>query len=141
MVQVMDKKIIVILLVISITLPLFSGCLEKKGRENHIPNVEITYPLDGDTVSKIVTISGKASDPDDDKTLKRIEVKSGAPTILGMLVEEVPILRIMSSNRMDLFTNIIPIAKIITPEINCITAIIRFILWITFDLFFPKSMI
>ena len=70
----MNKKIIAILLLISITVLLFSGCFEENERVNNKPSVQIRYPYDGDTVSKIVTISGIAFDPDGDETLKRIEI-------------------------------------------------------------------
>ena len=70
----MDKKIIAILLLISVTLPLFSGCLEEEKSSNKKPVVEITYPRSGATVSNIVTISGTASDPDGDDNLLEVEV-------------------------------------------------------------------
>lgn len=70
----MDKKIIALILVISIVIPLFSGCLGGKGGVNDSPIVEITYPYDGKIVSSIVMISGTASDPDGDDTLDCVEV-------------------------------------------------------------------
>jgi len=70
----MDKKVIAVLLFISVTLPLFSGCIGEKGSTNEKPLAEITYPGDGTTVSNIVMISGTASDPDGDATLLRVEV-------------------------------------------------------------------
>ena len=73
--------------------------------------------------------------------IKSREVKRVVPAILGMVVIDVPMLTIISCIDMEIFTNINPILKRTTPEINCKTAIIRFILWITLDLFFPKSMI
>ena len=54
-----------------------------------------------------------------------IEVKRVVPAILGIFVIEDPITTITSPIKMELFTNIKTIAKTITPEINCITAIIR----------------
>ena len=70
----MRKKTLALIAVICIIIPLFSGCVEEQERENHIPVVSISYPSDGDDVSKIVQISGFASDPDGDKTLKKVEV-------------------------------------------------------------------
>jgi len=42
---------------------------------NHPPNVEIVYPADLDNVSGILVILGKASDPDGNETLERVEVR------------------------------------------------------------------
>lgn len=42
---------------------------------NQPPIVEIYYPLEGDTISGTVTISGNASDPDGNETLIRVEVR------------------------------------------------------------------
>ena len=70
----MDKKVIAILLFVSVTLPLLSGCIGEKRSGNEEPSVEITYPRDGMTVSGIVMVSGTASDPDGDTTLVRVEV-------------------------------------------------------------------
>jgi len=71
----MYKKIIAILVIISVSLLLlyvyYEGDEESK---NIIPLVEITYPSDGATISKIVTISGTASDPDGDDNLLEVEV-------------------------------------------------------------------
>ena len=61
----MYKKIIAILVIISVSLLLlyvyYGGDEESK---NIKPLVEITYPSDEATISKILTISGTASDPD-----------------------------------------------------------------------------
>ncbi len=73
----MRKKVIALIAVICIIIPLFSGCLEEQEKKNHLPVVAISYPSDGDSVSKIVQISGFASDPDDDETLKKVEVMIG----------------------------------------------------------------
>ncbi|MCX6667383.1 MAG: Ig-like domain-containing protein [Euryarchaeota archaeon] len=71
----MDKKVIAIILFISLALPLFSGCMGEKGLSNETPLVKITHPRDGATVSNIVMISGTASDPDGDATVVKVEVK------------------------------------------------------------------
>ncbi|UCH72223.1 MAG: caspase family protein [Thermoplasmatales archaeon] len=70
----MDKRIIVLFLFISLTLPLFSGCIVEEKNVNEKPTVEITYPIDGATVSSLVTISGTASDLDGDHTIHQVEI-------------------------------------------------------------------
>lgn len=70
----MDKKIIAVLLVVSVALPLLAGCIGEDRVDNEKPLVEITYPRDRMAVSSIVMISGTASDPDGDDTLVRVEV-------------------------------------------------------------------
>ena len=70
----MDKKIVAILVVISLSLPLLAGCLGEDIVDNKIPLVKINYPRNMRTVSNIVMISGAASDPDGNDTLVRIEV-------------------------------------------------------------------
>ena len=42
---------------------------------NQPPIVEIYYPLEGDTISGTITISGNASDPDGNETLVRVEIR------------------------------------------------------------------
>ena len=69
----MDKNVIVLLIFVSVTLSLFSGCIEEESI-NEKPIVEITYPHDGVVVSGLVMISGVASDPDGEDTIKRVEV-------------------------------------------------------------------
>ncbi len=69
------KKIITIILVLVVVLPLiFIYFQEDKTSINQKPVVEITYPYNGAVVSKIVTISGTATDPDGDDNIKRVEV-------------------------------------------------------------------
>ncbi len=69
------KKIIALLLIIAVILPLiFIYFEEDKVNLNRKPNVEITYPYDGAVVSKIVTVSGTATDPDGDDNLLKVEV-------------------------------------------------------------------
>jgi hypothetical protein len=70
----MDKKIVAILVVISLSLPLLAGCLGEDKLDNKMPLVEIKYPRNMRTVSNIVMISGIASDPDGNDTIVRIEV-------------------------------------------------------------------
>lgn len=70
----MNKKLLVLLIVAISVIPLFSGCLEEERKINNKPSVKIINPKDGETVSKIVQIYGIASDPDDDKSIKRIEI-------------------------------------------------------------------
>lgn len=70
------KKIIAILLVAlvaSVSLFWYFGII-KISAANKKPIVEITYPYSGVTVSKIVTISGTASDPDGPADSLEVEV-------------------------------------------------------------------
>ena len=69
----MDKNVIVLLIFVSVTLSLFSGCIEEESG-NEKPLVEIIYPHDGMTVSDLIMISGVASDPDSKDSIKRVEV-------------------------------------------------------------------
>ena len=69
----MDKNVIVLLIFVSVTLSLFSGCIEEESI-NKKPIVEIAYPHEGMVVSGLIMISGAASDPDGEDTIKRVEV-------------------------------------------------------------------
>ena len=72
------KTIIAILLIIAIALPLvFIYSEEDKAEVNQKPIVEIIYPHEGSTVSKIIMISGIASDPDGDDNLLEVEIRIG----------------------------------------------------------------
>ena len=72
----MDKRIFALFIVVSLVVPLFSGCLEEdKTEPNEKPVVEISYPRNNMLVSNLVMISGTASDPDGDNDLVSIEVK------------------------------------------------------------------
>ena len=54
---------------------IFSGHIKIEDTNvNHKPSVSINYPYDGSTVSKVVTISGVASDLDGDDTLVKVEI-------------------------------------------------------------------
>jgi hypothetical protein len=70
----MNRKIIVVLLIILMIVPLFLGCLGEDKPENEIPLVEIVYPHDGVVVSSLVMISGTAYDQDGEEDLVHIEV-------------------------------------------------------------------
>jgi hypothetical protein len=70
----MDKPIVLVLILVTVAVPIFSGCLEEE-EKNHVPSVEIISPENGSVVSNIVTISGTASDPDGDDTILKVEVK------------------------------------------------------------------
>ena len=70
----MDKKVIALLLFVSVTLLLFSGCIREDSYGNEKPMVGIEYPRSGMAVSSLVMISGMASDPDGDDTLVKVEV-------------------------------------------------------------------
>jgi hypothetical protein len=66
--------IIAIIIVIVLTIPFVPSLFEDQKPINSKPIVEITYPNDGDIVSKIVTFSGKATDADGDQTIKKVEI-------------------------------------------------------------------
>jgi len=70
-----NKKIIAIILALAVVIPLiyiyFQGGATSLNRK---PVVEINYPRTGAVVSKIVTISGTATDPDGDDNLLRVEL-------------------------------------------------------------------
>jgi len=74
----MYKKIgivITFIIIASLTLLLFFGYIKiESGTTNHKPTISITYPYDGSIVSKIVTISGIASDIDGNETLEKVEI-------------------------------------------------------------------
>ena len=75
MVRSMDKKIIALLLVIAIIVPLFLiNFEEEKNKENQKPIVEILYPPNGASVSRIVAIRGTSHDPDGAGELLEIEI-------------------------------------------------------------------
>ena len=60
-----NKTIIVVLIIAIIAVPLYLIYFEEDNADgNKKPNVKIIYPQQGATVSKIVIISGTASDPD-----------------------------------------------------------------------------
>ena len=70
------NKIIAILLVFIVLIGLtFSYLINDEKNENVKPNVEIIYPDHGSIVSKIVKISGTASDPDGDDEFLEVEIK------------------------------------------------------------------
>lgn len=66
--------IIILLLILVAFFSIFVPLDTDNNTVNHKPSVAITYPYERDTVSKIVTISGTASDPDGDETLERVEL-------------------------------------------------------------------
>ena len=73
----MDKKILtVILACILIATPIivYFSWNQEEPEINKKPIVEINFPLDGSTISKIAIISGTAFDPDGDDTQLKVEV-------------------------------------------------------------------
>jgi hypothetical protein len=65
---------IAIIIVITLTITFIPRLFEDQKPINSKPIVEITYPNNGDIVSKIVTFSGKATDVDGDQTIKKVEI-------------------------------------------------------------------
>ena len=71
----MDKKIIVLLIVVAIIIPvILINYNEETKYVNQKPVVEILFPLSGETVSRLVTIRGIAHDPDGPNNLLEIEL-------------------------------------------------------------------
>ncbi|MGF3554609.1 MAG: Ig-like domain-containing protein [Thermoplasmatota archaeon] len=74
----MSKKIITIvaiIIIVSVILSLFFGYIKiEDNTANQKPIVSIDYPYDNSIVSKIVIISGSASDPDGNDTLVKVEI-------------------------------------------------------------------
>jgi hypothetical protein len=64
-------SIIVVFLLIFI---FYSDYFEGEKTYNEKPTVKIEYPFDGDKVSKILTISGIATDPNGNQTIKKVEL-------------------------------------------------------------------
>jgi len=71
----MNKKLLVVSVLILFLIPLFSGCLEETRSFNKKPVVQINFPKNRDAVSKLVTISGSAFDPDGNQTIKAVEIR------------------------------------------------------------------
>jgi hypothetical protein len=63
-----------ILVVIALVFAMFSGYFQEEKTYNDKPSILIQYPNDGDTISKIVTISGIATDPNGNQTIKKVEL-------------------------------------------------------------------
>ena len=66
--------IVSILIIMLIVFTVFSGYFKEEKVYNDKPTVKIQYPIDGSTVSKIITISGIANDPNGNQTIKKVEV-------------------------------------------------------------------
>jgi len=68
-------SVITFIIIATIILLLFFGYIKiEDAAVNHKPSINIDYPYDGSTVSKIVTISGVASDLDGDETLEKVQI-------------------------------------------------------------------
>ncbi len=70
----MNKKLLTLIVFIFVLVPFLSGCFEEERSFNKKPVVKINHPKNYDTVSKIVTISGEASDPNGVQTIKSVEI-------------------------------------------------------------------
>ncbi len=72
------KKLIIpvvsILIILIIVFAVFSVYFKEEKVYNDKPTVKIQYPIDGSTVTKIVTVSGIANDPNGDQTIKKVEI-------------------------------------------------------------------
>lgn len=80
----MSKNKIIALLLVFIILGgiTYNYLIKDEENDNVKPNVEIIYPNPGSVVSKIVTISGTASDPDGDDKFLEVEIKIDGKWIL-----------------------------------------------------------
>jgi hypothetical protein len=67
-------SVISILVILLLVFAIFSGYFKEERVYNDKPTVEIQYPKHDSTVSNIVTISGIATDPDGDQTIKKVEI-------------------------------------------------------------------
>jgi len=77
------KTIVALLLIIVIAVPVIYYYFEEgRAHENKRPIIEIEYPYDGSTVSKIVIISGNTFDKDSDDNL--LEVNGSAKETRGI---------------------------------------------------------
>jgi len=65
---------IVLILFLIISLSLISGCLEEDNNVNSKPDVELTYPQNGFTVSGVVKIYGIAYDLDQEDDIVKVEI-------------------------------------------------------------------
>jgi len=66
--------IVSILIIMLIVFTVFSGYFKEEKVYNDKPIVKIQYPIDGSIISKIVTISGIANDPNGNQTIKKVEI-------------------------------------------------------------------
>jgi hypothetical protein len=80
----MKKTIIAIILVFIIALPiLFFYSEEENAKGNQRPLIEISYPKEGSTVSKILMISGTTFDPDGNDEDLKVEIMINDEWILA----------------------------------------------------------
>jgi len=80
----MKKQIIAFTIILLTLVSMFSGCLEEeKVSQNKKPVIDIIYPYSSSTVSKIITISGEAIDPNGDDTIKLIEIMINGTWVLA----------------------------------------------------------
>jgi len=72
----MNRSILGLVIIILIVVPILFFALPTEDRSlvNTKPTINITYPNMGDSVSKLVTITGTASDIDGNKTLEKVEL-------------------------------------------------------------------
>jgi len=69
------KKIVALIIAVAVIIPIiFVYSTIEEEEKNKIPIVTVSYPREGSTLSKIVIISGTASDPDGDDNLIEIEI-------------------------------------------------------------------
>ena len=70
----MNLKIIILALLIIISLSFISGCIDEGNNENTKPEIELSYPQNGFTISGVVKIFGIANDLDEDDDIVKVEI-------------------------------------------------------------------
>ena len=66
--------IVSLLIIVLMVVPFFLSYFNEEKVYNDKPTVKIQYPINGSTISKFVTISGIANDPNGDQTIKKVEI-------------------------------------------------------------------
>ena len=70
----MSLKIILLALLIIISFSFISGCIDEGNNENNKPEIELSYPQNGFTISGVVKIFGTANDLDEDDDIVKVEI-------------------------------------------------------------------
>ncbi len=71
----MKRQSAVVIFIILMIIPVFSGCIQDDLPKNNLPVVEILYPNENDIVSSIVKVTGTSLDDDGKHTIEYVEIK------------------------------------------------------------------
>jgi len=71
----MKRQVVVVVLIMVMVIPIFTGCIQDDTPVNTLPIVKIEYPEVNVVVSSIVKITGTAYDPDERDTIEFVEIK------------------------------------------------------------------